>query len=38
MQLGLLTQQHDADIVYLAEDDYLYSERGFEEGVALLKT
>ncbi len=38
MQLDLLTQQNDAEIVYLAEDDYLYDSQWFEEWLELLKS
>lgn len=37
MQLDLLSQQNESEIVYLAEDDYLYSEKWFEEAIDLLK-
>lgn len=37
MQLDLLSQQNESEIVYLAEDDYLYSEKWFQEAIDLLK-
>jgi hypothetical protein len=36
MQLDILTQQSEADLVYFAEDDYLYTPGRFREMIRLL--
>lgn len=36
-QVEILSDQNESDIVYFAEDDYLYDGFGFWEGIELLK-
>jgi len=37
-QIEILSQQHDADLVYFAEDDYLYLPGEFNKMINLIKT
>lgn len=36
-QVEILSTQEESDIVYFAEDDYLYTNKGFSEWIQLLK-